>query len=292
VESAAAGETTMRKSCGKGQACTLGLLASLVGGALAPPALAAAALPVFSPTTQTAWVGIGIGAFLPVPGWPSPVVQDPAYPYVSQDQASATGGQPTQRVGDINNPNLKQWAKDLMKKANDEVLGGKFAFTARTSCQPGGVPGFDVLLSGALFILQSPREVTMVFDGNAETRHIALNVPHAKTLKPSWYGDSVGHYEGDTLVIDTVGLNDKTFLDNWRTPHTDKLHVTERWRMIDNAAKMSVLITIEDPGTFKEPFKVLREYKRVNRIFLERRCSENNRDAFITGTPVAEKPDF
>jgi hypothetical protein len=115
----------------------------------------------------------------------------------------------------------------------DEVLAGKFAFTARSSCKPAGVPGFDVLLGGALFILQSPTEVTMIFSGNAEARHIRLNSSHSANPKPSWYGESVGHYEGDTLVVDTIGLNDKTFLDNYRTPHTDKLHVTERWRLIE-----------------------------------------------------------
>jgi hypothetical protein len=282
----------MCKSYGKLRMASLGLLASLAAAACVQQAAAASAPPVFSPNAQTAWVGIGIGAFLPVPGWPKPTMQDPAYPYVSQDEAGASGEQPTQRVGDISNPNLKQWAKDVMKKENDEVVAGKFAFTARTSCQPGGVPGFDVLVSGALFILQSPREVTMIFDGNAETRHILLGAAHPADLKPSWYGDSVGHYEGDTLVVDTIGLNDKSFIDNWRTPHTDKLHVTERWRLIENGAKLEILITIDDPGTFNQPFKVLRQYDRVKRTFVENRCSENNRDPYITGTPIADKTDF
>jgi hypothetical protein len=122
-----------------------------------------------------------------------------------------------------------------MKKDNDEVLAGKFAFTARSSCKPAGVPGFDVLLGGALFILQSPIEVAMIFSGNAEVRHIRLNASHSANPKPSWYGESVGYYEGDTLVVDTIGLNDRTFIDNYRTPHTDKLHVTERWRLIEES---------------------------------------------------------
>ena len=282
----------MRKSHGNRQLLAVSLLASFAGTVCGQPAVAATAPPVFSPTNRTAWLGIGIGAFLPVPGSPRPVVQDPAYPYELQDDASATGKQPTQRIGDISNPNLKRWAKDAMKKENDEVVAGKFAFTARTSCQPGGVPGFDVLVSGALFVVQSPKEVTMIFDGNGETRHIPLDVPHSANPKSSWYGDSVGHYEGDTLVVDTIGLNDKTFLDNWRTPHTDRLHVTERWRLIDNGTKLEILIAIEDPGTFNQPFNVLRQYRRVNRSLVEDSCSENNRDSYITGTPIADKPDF
>lgn len=280
----------MRISYRKRQMLSLTLLASLAGTA----AVAQAAPPDFSPTTQTAWVGIGIGAFLPVPGSPSPVGQDPAHRYISNDVSGVTGQQPTQRISDIGNPNLKQWAKDVMKKDNDEVLAGKFAFTARSACQPGGVPGFDVLLGGALFILQSPREVTMIFSGNNEKRHIRLNASHPANPKPSWYGDSIGHYEGDTLVVDTIGLNAKTFLDNYRTPHTEKLHVTERWRTIEDGKKLEILVTIDDPDTFNQPFQELRQYDRVNRTLAEDICSENNFNPFGIDyhTPIADKPDF
>jgi hypothetical protein len=126
---------------------SLGLLATLVGAA-AQEAIAASTPPVFSPTAQTAWVGIGIGALLPVPGSPKPIGQDPAHRYISNDEARVTGEQPTQRISDTSNPNLKQWAKDRMKKDNEDVLAGGFAFTARSSCQAAGVPGFDVLLGG------------------------------------------------------------------------------------------------------------------------------------------------
>ena len=281
----------MRKSHGTRPWLALGLLAAFIQ---APETKAADAPPVFSPTTQTAWVGIGIGAFLPVPGNPAPVGQDPAHRYISNDVSGATGQQPTQRISDIGNPNLKQWAKDVMKKDNDEVLAGKFAFTARSACQPGGVPGFDVLLGGALFILQSPREVTMIFSGNNEKRHIHLNASHPANLKPSWYGDSVGHYEGDTLVVDTIGLNAKTFIDNYRTPHSEKLHVIERWRMIEDGKKLEILLTLDDPGTFNQPFQEFRQYDRVNRTLAEDICSENNFNPFGIDyhTPVADKPDF
>jgi hypothetical protein len=290
----AAEEATMHKSHRRRQMLSLGLLVGLAGTAAVQQAVAASAPPVFSSTAQTAWVGIGIGALLPVPGSPKPIGQDPAHRYISNDESRATGQQPTQRIGDIGNPNLKQWAKDVMKKDNDEVLAGKFAFTARSSCKPAGVPGFDVLLGGALFILQSPAEVTMIFSGNAEVRHIRLNSPHSANPKPSWYGESVGHYEGDTLVVDTIGLNDKTFLDNYRTPHTDKLHVTERWRLIEDGKKLEILMTIDDPDTFNQPWQALRRYDRVNRTLSEDICSENNFNPFGIdyGTPVAEKQDF
>ena len=284
----------MGRSYRKQQILSLGLLACLAGTGAVPRAIAADATPIFTPTARTGWVGIGIGALLPVPGSPKPIGQDPAHRYISNDESGVTGQQPTQRISDISNPNLKQWAKDVMKKDNDEVLAGKFAFTARSSCQPGGVPGFDVLLGGALFILQSPREVTMIFSGNAEVRHILLNASYSANPKPSWYGESVGHCEGDTLVVDTIGLNDKTFLDNYRTPHTDKLHVTERWRLIEDGKKLEILMTIDDPDTFNRPWQALRQYNRVNRTLSEDICSENNSNPFGIdyGTPVAEKPDF
>ena len=274
----------MRKPYRKPQVLALGLLVSLAGTAAAQQAMAAGAPPVFSPTAQTAWVGIGIGAFLPIPGSPNPIAQDPAHRYISNDESGVTGQQPTQRISDIGNPNLKKWAKDVMKKDNDEVLAGKFAFTARSSCKPAGVPGFDVLLGGALYILQAPTEVTMIFSGNSEVRHIRLNASHSANPKPSWYGESVGHYEDDTLVVDTIGLNDKTFLDNYRTPHTDKLHVTERWRLIENSKKLEILITIDDPGTFNQPWQALRQYDRVNRTLAEDICSRtiSTRSALAT----------
>jgi hypothetical protein len=287
-------EEVMLKSYRKWRILSLGLLAGLAATTPVQHAMAAGPTPDFSPTAQTAWVGIGIGALLPVPGSPPPIGQDPAHPYISNDESRVTGQQPTQRVSDIGNPNLKQWAKDVMKKDNDEVLAGKFAFTARSSCKAAGVPGFDLLLGGALFIVQSPSEVTMIFSGNAETRHILLDAPHTANPKPSWYGESIGHYEGDTLVVDTIGFNDKTFLDNYRTPHTDKLHVTERWRMIENGKKLEILITIDDPDTFNQPWQALRQYNRVNRTLSEDICSENNFNPFGIdyGMPVAEKPDF
>ena len=282
----------MRTPNSKRRIFWLGLFASFAATAAAQ-AIAADAPPNFTPTGETAYVGIGIGALGPVAGSPAPIGQDPAYPYIPND---TPGKQPTQRISDIGNPNLKQWAKDVMKKDNDEVLKGKFAYTARSACSAAGVPGFDLLLGGSLQILQRATEVTMIFSGNSETRHIALNVPHARNPKPSFYGDSVGHYEGDTLVVDTIGLNDKTFIDNYRTPHTGKLHVTERWRLIEDGKKLEILLNIEDPDTFNQPWQALRQYDRVaRREYAEDTCSENNSlnpFGIDYKTPVAAKPDF
>ena len=98
----------------------------------------------------------------------------------------------------------------------------------------------------------------------------------------------------DIGLIDTIGQNTKLPVDAYRTPHTDKLHVTERWRMIENGAKLEILIAIDDSDTFNQPFQVLRQYDRVNREFSEDICSENNLNPFGIDymMPIAEKPDF
>jgi hypothetical protein len=119
-----------------------------------------------------------------------------------------------------------------------------------------------------------------------------MNVPHSENLKPSWYGESVGHYEGDTLVVDTIGLNDKTVLDVYRTPHTAKLHVVERWRMVDGGKAMEAVFTVEDPDAFYEPWTGMRRYRRVEQEPYEKICAENNTNLFDYHTPVAEKADF
>jgi hypothetical protein len=84
------------------------------------------------------------------------------------------GRQPTFRIGDVSNPNLKPWVKELMKKDNDEVLGGKPAFTARSSCKPAGVPGFMAYGGGdePIYFVQTPKMVWMIYQGNQEVRRV------------------------------------------------------------------------------------------------------------------------
>ena len=195
-----------------------------------------AAPPDFS-SNEVGWVGLnGNGPFFePVPGRLPPLTQDPAHPFVP----NGVGRQPTYRIADLSNPNLKPWVKEQMKKGNDEVLAGKVAFTARSSCMPAGVPGFMSYGGGTpLYFLQTPKEVWMIFEGDQQVRRVYMNVPHSQHLQPSWYGESVGHYEGDTLVNDTIGLNDKTYMDHYRTPHTEKMHVDESRRMTDDGKMM------------------------------------------------------
>ncbi len=265
----------------------------LTGCALAGLTLSAAAQPAASPPdfSTTGWLNENTfrgGELLPVPGSPPLFHQDPAHPFVPNN----AGRQPTYRIADLSNPNVKQWAKDVMKKDNDEVLAGKIAFTARSSCKPAGVPGFDQFGFQPIFFLQAPKEVTMIYSGDQQVRRVYLNVPHSANPTPSWYGESVGHYEGDTLVIDTIGLNTKTVIDNYRTPHTEKLHVVERWKLIDDGKTLEVTFKVDDPDTYNEAWSAVQHFRRADQPMLEEVCAEGNFMLFDYGIPVANKPDF
>ena len=260
---------------------------SLTGGFLAAIALAAtagaqpASPPDFS-GGEGGWVHSLNATFLPVEGSPSPVMQDPAHPFKGA----------AWRIGDLSNPNLKPWVKDVMKKDNDEIDHGKIAFQARSSCVPSGIPNM-FLPGNPLLVIQGPKEVMMIKQGGQEVRHIYLNVPHSANIKPSWYGESVGHYEGDTLVVDTIGQNAKTVVDAFRTPHTEKLHVIERWHLIDDGKTLEMRVTIDDPDTFNRPWTSNVRHQRGTELpYLEDICAENNLNLFDYLMPVEETPDF
>jgi hypothetical protein len=276
-------------------------LASLlcVLGALWPKTIAAqqkTPVPDFTIDSKSAWLMVG-DDFLPPPRGPGPVTFDKRYPYVDNGTARRTGTQPTYRVADLSNPILKPWVVDEMRKANDWVLAGKVPFRARERCYPAGVPAWVIYtLAEPIFILQTEKRVTMINNGGPEVRRIYLDVPHSASPKPSWYGESVGHYEGgDTLVADTIAISTKTFVDNYRTPHTDQLHVTERYKLIDAGKMMEVLISVEDPGAFTTAWSAMQRFRRLPRAWSEDICAENNLDFLqyeVVPLPQAAKPDF
>lgn len=259
---------------------------------LASAAQQSAGVPDFS-SNFAGWVGNGGGGpgYENVPGAAvPPVYTDPAHPFVANGR-----GQPTFRIADLTNPNLMPWVKQHMKQDIDEILAGKkSAFTAQSSCVPAGVP-FFMGYGGPdpIVFLQTPKEVWMFWHEDNQVRRVYLNVPHSKNPKPSWYGESVGHYEGDSLVIDTIGLNAKTVVDIYRTPHTEQLHVIERWHLIDGGKTMEAIFTADDPGSFYKPWTAQRHYHRVDQDFEEKICAENNQfNIFDYHVPSAAKADF
>ena len=267
-------------------------------GAVAAEELRRQVVPDFAPTANTGWVldhAVGVDDLLPPPtGGPGPVTFDKAHPYVP----NGFGKQSTYRVADLSNPILKPWTIPSMKKANDEVLAGKVPFRARERCWPVGVPGFSAYsLVEPFFFYQMPDKVVVINQGGPEIRRIYLNVTHSKDVKPSWYGESVGHYEdGDTLVIDTIGISPKSFVDNYRTPHTDQLHVVERWKLAADGQTVGVSVFVEDPGAFTMPWSAVQRWRRVeNAPISTAACNENNGDFFnedLVPLPQAAAPDF
>ena len=249
-----------------------------------------ASIPDFS-SHDAAWV-FGLGDYLAIPGEPSPTRQDPAHAYVSNNEFRARGAQPTFRIADLSNPNIKPWAKEVMKRENDKALSGGMPYSARASCMPSGVPAFIMAAVEPIHFMQTAKLVTMIFSGDAQVRRVYLDVPHSADPKPSWYGESVGHYEGDTLVVDTIGLNDKTFIDNYRTPHTSKLHVVERYKLIDDGKTLQVTFRVEDPDTFYQPWSAIGKLRRIQMPMHEEACAENNQNLFDYHIPVASKSDF
>jgi hypothetical protein len=280
----------------------LGVLACCLCAAAFWPTLGLGAgqdpgIPQFGPDVATAWsVAHPDGDdYLPPESGPGPVTADPEHPFVPTDPASST--QPTFRVADLTNPILKPWAVEQMRKANEEVLKGKIPYVPRERCWPAGVPAYvlEPPFNITVFI-QTPKEILIVHQQDAQIRHIYLNVPHSAHPKPSWTGESVGHYEGDELVVDTIGLNDKTYVDNYRTPHTGQMHVVERFRLIEGGKILQDRLTVEDPGAFTMKWSAVQRWQRSNRGPLEEiSCAENN-EAFynydVRPIPQADRADF
>jgi len=247
------------------------------------------------PKLESATVGWAKAAddFEPPESGPAPVTYEKDHPYVP----NGLGRQVTFRIADLTNPILKPWVIEKMREQNELAAAGKRAFEARASCRPGGVPGFLVMgRVNPLYIVQGKNEVILINEGGPEVRHVILDVPHSAKPKISPYGESVGHYEGgDTLVVDTIGLSDDTYVDNYRTPHTTQLHVVERFQVADGGKALHVSIHIEDPGAFNMPWSARQTYRRTRTGAMEETiCAENNIafDASVSDRPQADKPDF
>jgi hypothetical protein len=178
-----------------------------------------------------------------------------------------------QRTIDPGKPEMKPWAEAVVK----ERVGNNSKDAPQVRCLPLGI-----LLSGTgtpfrtvhtaafmamLFELDAPGYRQIYLDGRA----------HPKDFGPTWTGHSIGHWEGDTLVVDTVGFNDKSWLPN-QLPHTEKMHVTERFQRPD-LGHLEIEITVDDPDTFVQPWVIKRVTELApNDQVGEAICAENERD--------------
>ena len=272
-------------------------IAAVLIGAFFPLALACAAdgepgIPQLE-SSSVGWSKVA-DDFQPPASGPGPVTYDKDHPYVPNNDQ---GRQVTFRIADLTNPILKPWAIEKMREQNELAAAGKRAYEARASCRPGGVPGFLVMgRVNPLFFVQGKNEVLLINEGGPEVRRVFLNVAHSAHPKISPYGESIGHYEGgDTLVVDTIGLSDDTYVDNYRTPHTTELHVVKRFRLTEGGKTLQVTIRVEDPGAFNMPWSARQTYHRTRAGGVEEAiCAENNIafDASVSEIPKADRPDF
>jgi len=228
-----------------------------------------------------------------------------------------------QFIGDYTNPILKPAAAEVVIKHNEIEASGVPYPTPRNQCWPEGVP--FAFANFGMQLLQQPDKLTILYEHDHQVRRVRLNDSHPVQLTPSWYGDSVGHYEGDTLVVVTVGIKIGSFsmIDWYGTPYTHALHVVERYRLIDyeavtlaeeRAAKeyrrvgtsltsdpnykgkgLQLEFTVEDDGVFAMRWSATITYRRAWNEWPEDVCAESLHATYVdrnSAVPQADQPDF
>ena len=231
-------------------------------------------------------------------------------------------------VGDYSNPILKPEAAATVRQRGEISAAGRAFPDPDNQCLQNPVPyifwNFDIQL------LQQPDKITIIYQHDEDFREIRMNQAHPARVVPSIHGDSVGHYEGDTLVIDTVGvkLGPYRMIDRFGTPYSEALHVVERYKLIDyetarqaqeiaekewprvgdnvdrsyRGKGLQLEFIVEDPGTFTTPWSATITYLRAQRTAWEERiCAENVEHYYAQGQyysdkdahiPTAGTPDF
>ncbi len=251
----------------------------------------------------------------------------------AQSTANSDGGQALppgapgvsdydQLVGDYKNPILQSWAADVVKHFGELSLKGITYDNPSNQCWPFPPP--FIFKQAQLALIQKPDEVIMIYNGD-HLRRVRLNASHTSHLTPSWYGDSIGHYEGDTLVIDTVGIRtDRPYAmqDLFGTPYTSRLHMVERyhlrnydevkgalernqkenwlfqgdvWSGHKNGKFMQADVTVEDGGVFTRPYSGTLTYAPKSDPIGEAVCAENPNEYYnnkLSDLPTARAPDF
>jgi hypothetical protein len=235
----------------------------------------------------------------------------------------------TARIGDYTNPILTPEAARILREHGELSRTGKAISDPHNQCWPEAPP-FTLTIQIEVLLLQTKNEVTLIYVNGQNVRHVHMDRGHPAKLTPSLLGDSVGHFEGDTLVIDTIGIKPSQWpvLDRYGTPHSDALHVIERYRLIpgEEAATamrkhrrtfttadaiprfgiygaefdtdlskkgLQVEVTVEDPKMFTTPWKGLVTYRPADN-WPEMTCAESaTTSAGVENhLPVANKPDF
>jgi hypothetical protein len=289
-------------------------LVSTVAVAMLMPASVQLAQADATPDLSGMWMHANPG-FEPLPSGPTSLVN-------RARRANGTGDI-LRLAGDYHNPILRPEAAEIVRKHGELGLNFTGDPNPRNQCWPEGPP--FVFTNGPTQLVQRGDEVTILYGYNHQVRHVRLNQTHPAQVKPSWYGDSIGHYEGDTLVVDTVGtkVGPYSMVDWYGTPHTESLHVIERYRMLNYAAAkegferdakehnvppgmpvanargryLQLRFTVEDKTVFTTPWTATMTYRSAGdgaSDWVEQTCAENikwfpGKDSDV---PRATKPDF
>jgi len=246
--------------------------------------------------------------FEPPPSGPGPVVSRLRRP---------DGTMILSVVGDYANPILRPEAAATIRKIGEAELGGKVLANPHNQCWPEPTP-FTLSIQLGVQLIQQKDKVVLLYLSDHQVRQVRLNVAHSAQPVPSWQGESVGYYEGDTLVIDTIGqkVGPLSMIDRYGTPFSAALHVVERYRLVDGATArdlqqrhesvyfgagrsappinaygrgdidpdpakpgLRVEVTVDDPATFTTPWSAFVTYRRVQGLWPEAVCAENTRGA-------------
>jgi len=290
------------------------LLAATLAALAAAPGSGQTAAPKASiPDFSGVWAHPSLPGFEPLASGPTSLINRERRP----DGVSNV----LKLVGDYTNPILKPEAAAVVKRFGEMSLDHFGFHNPRNQCWPNGVP--FILTSNGMQMFQQPDKIVMIYQTDHQVRHVRMNASHPAKVTPSWYGDSVGHYEGDTLVIDTVGIKIGRFamVDMFGTPHSRALHVVERYRLIDyETAKeglerdakenfripgninpnyrgkhLQLHFIVEDEGVFTMPWSATITYRPALARWLENVCAENRQEYYNnkdSDVPTADKPDF
>ena len=258
--------------------------------------------------------------FEPMPSGPQPLRNLRRRP----DGTSNAG----QLVGDYRNPILKPEAAAVVKQMGELAIAGKGFPNAQEQCRPIAPPFTFAMQLSFQILPKHDGDITVIYGQDDNVRRIRMNGTHPAKLAPSPMGDSIGHWDGDALVIDTVGVRTDAFtsIDRFGTPQSDAMHVIERYRLIDGASAkaaqdnyekaegavggggrfsgvdpdtnlkgLQLEVTMDDPKMLTAPLTALVTYRRLNTQWQEQVCADNPvehyKDEWI-GLPKADHPDF
>jgi hypothetical protein len=175
-------------------------------------------------------------------------------------------------LSDVITAHLQPWARAKME-ATDGVADDTGAI-----CEPDGIFRYPVnaQAAGSILLLPAADIIVLIYAqiNTAGVRRIYLNRKHPNHLLPTWNGDSIGHWEGGTLLVDTIGFNDKSWLHPAMQPHTEEIHLIERFRPVLDGKYLEYKVTAEDPKALIKPYAYTRYYEKLKTEIQENMCEE------------------